>query len=69
MAQTVPLFGHTVYVVLVPTEGLESAPASGTTAAITLMRRLGARQISNGNGVTAFKWQVPKGQTSITFPP
>jgi len=67
--QTVPLFGHTVYVVLVPTEGLESAPVSGTRAAIGLMRRLGAHQISDSHGVYAFIWQVPKGRKSITFPP
>ena len=67
--QTVPLVDRTVYVVLVPTEGLESAPASGTTAAVHLMRRLGARQISDSNGVYAFVWHVPKGRTSVTFPP
>jgi Predicted membrane protein (DUF2079) len=67
--QTVPLFGHTVYVVLVPSQGLESAPASGTTAAIHLMRRLGARQISGTNGVYAFVWHVPRGRKSVTFPP
>src|SRR3984885_7194545 len=58
--QTVPLFGRTVYVVLVPTEGLEAAPPTGTAGAVSLMRRLGARQIGDRDGVYAFAWQVPK---------
>jgi Predicted membrane protein (DUF2079) len=67
--QTVPLYGRTVYVVLVPTEGLESAPASGTRAAVGLMRKLGARSIGDRDGVYAFAWRVPEGRHSITFPP
>ncbi len=66
--QTVPLFGHTVYVVLVPTQGLEAAPVAGTDAAIAFMRRLGARQIAGRDGVYAFAWHVPDGRHSITFP-
>jgi uncharacterized membrane protein len=67
--QTVPLFGHTVYVVLLPTEGLEAAPAAGTEAGIALMRHLGAHQITSRHGVYAFAWRVPKGRHSVTFPP
>ncbi len=67
--QSVPLFGHVVYVVLLPNQGLESAPASGTMAAIALMHRLGARQITDRHGVYAFEWHVPPGKTELTFPP
>jgi Predicted membrane protein (DUF2079) len=66
--QTVPVFGHTVYVVLTPTQGLEPAPVASTNAAIALMRGLGARQIEARDGVYAFAWQVPEGRHSITFP-
>jgi hypothetical protein len=67
--QTVPVFGRTVYVVLLPTEGLESAPPAGTQAAIAHLRRLGARQLSARDGVYAFALRVPQGQHTITFPP
>jgi hypothetical protein len=67
--QTVPVFGRTVYVVLLPTQGLESAPPAGTEAAIAHLRRLGARQLSARDGVYAFALRVPRGQHSITFPP
>ena len=67
--QTVPLFGHTVYVVLVPNQGLEAAPVPGTMAAVALMRRLGAHQLLARDGVYAFALQVPVGQHSLTFPP
>jgi hypothetical protein len=67
--QTVPLFGRTVYVVLLPRQGLESAPPAGTEAAIAQLRRLGARQLSARDGVYAFALRVPRGQRSITFPP
>jgi uncharacterized membrane protein len=67
--QTVPLFGRTVYVVLLPTEGLEAAPVAGTEAGIALMRQLGARQLADRDGVYAFAWRVPKGRHSVTFPP
>jgi hypothetical protein len=67
--QTVPVFGRTVYVVLLPTEGLESAPPAGTRAAIAHLRRLGARQLSARDGVYAFALRVPQGQHTITFPP
>ena len=67
--QTVPLFGRTVYVVLLPTQGLEAASPSGTRAAIGLMRRFGAHPISDSDGVYAFAWRVPKGLRSVTFPP
>jgi uncharacterized membrane protein len=67
--QTVPLFGRTVDVILVPMAGIEPAPVAGTMAGVALMRQLGARQIADRNGVYAFAWRVPKGRHSITFPP
>lgn len=67
--QTVPLFGKTVFVVLLPDQGLETAPPSGTMAAVSLMHRLGARQLSARDGVYAFAWRVPAGRHSVTFPP
>jgi uncharacterized membrane protein len=67
--QTVPLFGHTVYVVLVPRQGLEGATPEGTMAAVALMRHLGAHQVVARDGVYAFAWQVPKGRHTLTFPP
>jgi Predicted membrane protein (DUF2079) len=66
--QTVPLFGHTVYVVLVPEQGLEAATVPSTEAAIAHMRALGARPIAARDGVYAFAWQVPAGRHAITFP-
>ena len=38
-------------------------------AAVALMHRLGARQLSDRAGVYAFAWRVPKGRHSLTFPP
>ena len=67
--QTVPLFGHTVYVILVPRQGLEGATPEGTMAAVALMRHVGARQIAARNGVYAFAWHVPAGRHTVTFPP
>lgn len=67
--QTFPLYGRTVYVVLLPTQGLEAAPVAGTDKAIALMRVLGARQLSARDGVYAFAWRVPRGQRTVTFPP
>lgn len=67
--QTVPLIGRTVYVVLVPRQGLESAPVAGTMAGVALMRHLGARQLAARDGVYAFAWRVPAGRRSLTFPP
>jgi hypothetical protein len=67
--QTVPLFGHVVYVVLVPRQGLEAASVTGTEAAVALMHTLGARQLSDRDGVYAFAYRVPKGRHTIVFPP
>jgi hypothetical protein len=67
--QTVPLFGHTVYVVLVPRQGIEEATPTGTMRAVTLMRHLGAHQLAAQHGVYAFAWPVPTGRHSLTFPP
>jgi hypothetical protein len=67
--QTVPVFGKTVYVVLVPRQGIEQASVPGTEAAIAMMRRLHARPLSARDGVYAFAWQVPKGRHTIVFPP
>ncbi len=67
--QTVPVYGRTVYVVLLPRQGLEAAPVAGTMAAVALMHRLGARQLSDRAGVYAFAWRVPEGRHSLTFPP
>lgn len=67
--QTVPLFGRTVYVVLVPQQGIETASVAGTDAAVGLMERLGARRIADRDGVIAFAWHVPDHRHRITFPP
>lgn len=67
--QTVPLFGRTVYIVIVPTQGIESAPVLGSDAAIALLRHLGARQFADHDGVDAFAWHVPTGQRQLTLPP
>lgn len=67
--QTVPLYGRTVYVVLVPRQGIEQASVPGTEAAVALMRRLHARPLSARDGVYVFAWHVPKGQHTIVFPP
>jgi Predicted membrane protein (DUF2079) len=67
--QTVPIYGRHVYVILVPSQGVESESAQTTRAAVELMRRLGAVQLNATDGVYAFKWRVPRGVHSITFPP
>jgi hypothetical protein len=67
--QTVPLYGRTVYVVLVPAQGIEQASVPGTEAAIAMLQRLHARSLSAREGVYAFEWHVPKGQHTIVFPP
>jgi hypothetical protein len=67
--QTVPLFGHTVYVVLVPRQGIEEASPAGTMKAVTLMRHLGAHQLAARDGVYAFAYHVPAQRHSLTFPP
>ena len=67
--QTVPVFGDTVYVILVPNQGLEAASPSETDTSVAFMRRIGAHQISDRHGVDAFAWRVPKGQRTIVFPP
>lgn len=67
--QTVPLFTRTVYVVLVPRQGIESAPVANTEAAIAYMRRLHAQLIADRDGVVAFRWHVPPGRRQVTFPP
>jgi hypothetical protein len=67
--QTVPLFGDTVYVILVPNQGLEAASPSETETSVAFMQRIGAHQISDRDGVDAFAWRVPKGQRTIVFPP
>jgi hypothetical protein len=67
--QTVPVYGPTVYVVLVPREGIEAAPVASTEAAVALMHRLHARQLSARDGVYAFAWRVPKGQHTLVLPP
>jgi hypothetical protein len=67
--QIVPLYGRTVYVVLVPRAGIEAAPVPGTEAAIAMMRQLHAQTLSARDGVYAFAWRVPAGQRTIVFPP
>jgi hypothetical protein len=67
--QTVPLFGHSVYVVLVPRQGVEQATPTGTMNAVTLMRHLGAHQLAARDGVYAFAYRIPAGRHSLTFPP
>lgn len=67
--QTVPLFGHTVYVVLVPRQGVEGATPEATMAAVKLMRDVGAHEVAARDGVYTFAWQVPKGRHTLTFPP
>jgi Predicted membrane protein (DUF2079) len=67
--QTVPVFGHNVYVVLVPRQGIPGATPEGAMAAVALMRHLGAREMAARDGVYAFAWQVPKGRHTLTFPP
>lgn len=67
--QTVPLYGSPVYVILVPSQGVESESPQTTLAAVALMRRLGAVQLVASNGVYAFQWHGPHGVHSVTFPP
>ena len=67
--QTVPLYGNPVYVILLPKQGGEPESPATTLAAVSLMRKLGADQLVAKDGVYAFRWRVPKGRSSVTFPP
>lgn len=67
--QRFPLHGRTVAVVLVPRQGIEPIPPRATEAAVAELHRLGARQIADGHGVSAFLWRVPPGRHRLTFPP
>lgn len=68
-SQQVPVFGKTVYVVLVPSPGVNGTVDRGTEAAIAMMRHLGAPSLAHRDGVAAFAWHVPPGQHHLTFPP
>jgi hypothetical protein len=67
--QVVPVFGSTVYVVVVPLKGTEPAAwVASSMAAATYMRSLGAHQIADKDGVVAFAWQRPRSSGTLTFP-
>jgi hypothetical protein len=67
--ETVLLYGRTVYIVLVPRQGIEAAPVRGVDAAIAMMRQLHGQTLSARDRVYAFAWHVPRGRRTIVFPP
>jgi hypothetical protein len=67
--QVVPVFGSTVYVVVVPLKGTEPAAwVTSSMAAAAFMRSLGAHQIADQDGVVAFAWHRPRTTGMLTFP-
>jgi hypothetical protein len=67
--QVVPVFGSTVYVVVVPLKGTEPAAwVASSMAAAAFLRSLGAHQIADKEGVVAFAWHRPRTTGMLTFP-
>jgi hypothetical protein len=66
--QSVPVKTSEV-VLVIASAGNEALSPSQTAADLRFVRvRLHARTISRGTGVTTFRWEVPSGQTSVSFP-
>jgi hypothetical protein len=66
--QSVPVKTPEV-VLIIATAGNEALSPSQTADDLRFVRvRLHARAISRGGGVTTFRWEIPSGQTSVTFP-
>jgi hypothetical protein len=66
--QTVPVKAPVV-VLVIATAGNEALTHGQSAADVRFARvALGAQPISRGDGVTVFRWQVPAGRTSLTFP-
>jgi uncharacterized membrane protein len=66
--QTVPVKTSDV-VLVIATAGNEALTPSQVAADLRFARvTLHARQISTGTGVTTFRWIVPPGRTTLTFP-
>jgi hypothetical protein len=67
--QVVPLRGRTVYVVLVPDQGIELATPAETAAARAFLEARGARAVVDRDGVTLLVWDVPPDRHAVTLPP
>jgi uncharacterized membrane protein len=66
--QTVPVKAPEV-VLVIATAGNEALTRSQVGADLRFARMtLHARRISHGQGVSTFRWDVPPGRTSLTFP-
>ncbi|HXQ62302.1 MAG TPA: DUF2079 domain-containing protein [Acidimicrobiales bacterium] len=66
--QTLPLKASKV-VLVIATAGNEALSRAQVVADLRFVRvHLGAHTISRGEGVSTFGWDVPQGQTSVTFP-
>lgn len=66
--QTVPVKASEV-VLVIATAGNEALTRAQVSADLRFVRvQLRARTISQGTGVRVFRWDVPPGQTSLTFP-
>jgi Predicted membrane protein (DUF2079) len=64
---SVPVHGL-VYVILTPSQGIESASVSSQIAALRFVARLpGSRPVSKNAGVWAFRWQPRPGTRALTF--
>ncbi len=67
--QVVPVFGHTVVVVLVAhLRGASRSFGQLTAAARQALSTMGARLLVHGAGVTAFRFEPPAGVRSIVLP-
>jgi len=66
--QTVPLFGHDVYFVLVPGAGVEVATPQQTQAAMAQLGALGARRLLSDDGVYVYLLHPKAGRRELHFP-
>ena len=65
----IPLSSGTTWFVIVPREGIETAPAACSKAFIRrLAGPLHAVLVAHANGVWAFRWRPPPGTYTITVP-
>jgi hypothetical protein len=68
-AGKVSIFSRDVWFIVAPSVGIETAPSSSQEALIgELAGPLHAQPVVVGDGIWAFRYRPPKGQTSLTLP-
>ena len=67
---TVPVKAAKVWIVLAPSQGIETAPAAGVYDDIaTLRTQPHVRLVTEANGIWAFEWSAPGGAREFTIAP